>query len=202
MKKKLTSLIFLVAFSGAAHSEYKMVFKNNPVKIPVQTEEASGDFQYVRIQILNNNGSAQYVSLGEVNWVINGQSYPDANLTAYTNSPAPYKVTDSGFVGTNANIYGGWKLYDGEAGQYGRWLGDENFPHEINLDLGQSFDFSDLERVELLAGNHISADLNERSVRHFKVFISENGSDWVEKLEVNNIDASEWQAGVNNTYQF
>ena len=111
-------------------------------------------------------------------------------------------VTDSGFVGTNANIYGGWKLYDGEAGQYGRWLGDENFPHEINLDLGQSFDFSDLERVELLAGNHISADLNERSVRHFKVFISENGSDWVEKLEVNNIDASEWQAGVNNTYQF
>jgi hypothetical protein len=37
---------------------------------------------------------------------------------------------------------------------------------------------------------------------HFKVFVSENGIDWVEKLEVNNIDASEWQAGVENTYQF
>jgi len=41
MKKKLTSLIFLVAFSGAAHSEYKMVFKNNPVTLTALSGDAS-----------------------------------------------------------------------------------------------------------------------------------------------------------------
>lgn len=201
MKRKILSILCLSLSMSSAQASYKMIFENDSLKVPDQKTEV---FQHVRIQILNNNGDPNYVSLGDVNWVIDGSSYPDAILTGYINSPAPYKVTDSGVLGNNPEVYGGWHLYDNVSdGPYVRWLGSaKNFPHEIDIDLGQTFNISSLNSVEITPASHYVDDPESRSIRHFKVFISENGSDWVEKLEVNNIDASEWQAGVNNTYQF
>jgi hypothetical protein len=208
MKNKIIPIMFLYLFASSTNASYKMLFENNVIKLPEKSIENSIEsnefFQHLRIQILDNNGDPNYVSLGDINWIIESNSYPSEVLTGYTNSPSPYKVTDSGVLGNNPEVYGGWHLYDDVSdGHYVRWLGSaQNFPHEIDIDLGQVFNVSSLESIQITPASHYIDDPKSRSVSHFKVFVSEDGINWVEKLEINNIQPSEWQENVKNNYQF
>jgi hypothetical protein len=95
MKNKIIPIMFLYLFASSTNASYKMLFENNVIKLPEKSIENSIEsnefFQHLRIQILDNNGDPNYVSLGDINWIIESNSYPSEVLTGYTNSPSPYQ---------------------------------------------------------------------------------------------------------------
>ena len=88
-------------------------------------------------------------------------------MTDFENSPFPYIVSDTGYYhkGTTNVQYESWHIYDNGIGTYERWIGEvEKAPFNIDINLGQEFNYENLEKIELLPGNHIDSDYNERSV--------------------------------------
>lgn len=193
--------MFLLSF--AAIADYKLFFKSQKIEIPPKSEETLPEekFSYLRIQILDNNGNT-YVALGDLNWVINGADVPNKALGQYSDSP--YLVSDSGFVGNDSDVYGGWKLYDDNgSGQFNRWLGyRSDMPYHIDLYVGEELNYYDLEKIELTPASYTNDGTGARSVRHFKVFISKDGVNWTEKMDVSGIESTEWSAGIENSYLF
>lgn len=100
------------------------------------------------------------------------------------NTPSPYEIVDYSSYYNNDPQYDPWKAFDGLTGTYSQRLYVPVSNQHVTLDLGNSFDIGVLTQVDILPGNHISNDYNNRSVRDFTVYVSNDMLEWTNVLNV------------------
>jgi hypothetical protein len=152
-------------------------------------------FRYIKLDIINNNGNP-ITSVGDVSYIIN--STPTPNITMLDFTTGSFEVVDwSGYYNNNS-LYEPWKAFDNQTGTNNRWLTDNTGSQFVTLDIGQSKDVSDFTEVRILPANHNSDDWTTRSIRNFKVLVSEDNNTFYEVLYETGIN--DWQSGVEKSF--
>lgn len=153
-------------------------------------------FRYVKFEVTANNGNT-ITTVGDLSYVVSGLEYPNTAMTGF-NSPTPYSIVSYSSYYNTDPIYEPWKAFDNQTGTNNRWLFDGTFPQHVTVDLGTTFNLSDLEYVKILPGNHNVDDYTTRAIKDFNVSVSDDNIEWVTVLTETNV--TNWSEGVTKNF--
>lgn len=167
----------------------KVGVKVEPNGIPITS------FQYVMLDILSNNGDS-ITTVGNVTYIINSSNIPNIPMTDFVTGS--YEVVDySGYYNTSP-LYEPWKAFDNQTGTGNRWLTDNAGSQFVTLNIGSLQNVSDFTEVRLLPGNHNMDDWTTRSIRDFRILVSDDNINFYEILSIPGLN--DWQDGVEKSF--
>jgi len=165
------------------------------IKVGIVLPDVITSFRYIKFEILSNNGNT-ITTVGDISYVINATPTPNISMTDFVTGS--FEVVDWSGYYNNDPLYEPWKAFDNANGTNNRWLTDNAGLQYVTLDVGSARSTSDFTEVQILPGSHNSDDWTSRSIRDFKVLISDDNVNYHEVLSVTGLN--DWQSGVQKTF--